>query len=95
MRIKPIALVPLILLGIAVPAVAASTFAAAIGPVLVGAVNPVHAGDATPPAMPADPDYHGAPYVGALTAPPAEAMNKDYPLCSATVSDDCRNPDGH
>lgn len=93
MRIKPIAMVPLILLAIAVPAVAASTFAAALGPAIM-VPAPTSANDPTPPAMPVDPNYYGTPYVGALTAPPAQAMNKDYPPCSATVTDGCRNPDG-
>jgi len=29
---------------------------------------------------------------GNLTAPPASAMNKTYPLCSRTVQDNCQNP---
>jgi hypothetical protein len=28
----------------------------------------------------------------AVPAPPAEAMNKTYPVCSRTVTDSCRNP---
>ncbi|WP_353227843.1 hypothetical protein [Novosphingobium sp.] len=43
-------------------------------------------------AMPADPDYHGRPYVGALTAPPLTAIDKDYPVCTATLRDGCINP---
>ena len=31
---------------------------------------------------------------GAMTAPPAEAMSKTYPVCSRTVKDSCRNPGG-
>ena len=31
---------------------------------------------------------------GARTAPPAAAMNKDYPKCSRTVTDNCMNPGG-
>lgn len=40
------------------------------------------------PAQPAGADR------GALTPPAAEAMNKDYPVCSRTVQDSCRNPGG-
>jgi hypothetical protein len=41
--------------------------------------------------MPADPAYHGGPYTGALTPPPAAAMDKTYPPCSATLHDNCIN----
>jgi hypothetical protein len=44
--------------------------------------------------MPADPGYQAGPYKGAMTAPPAEAANKTYPVCSRTVQDGCRNPGG-
>lgn len=55
--------------------------------------GPATANSPTAPAMPDDPSYHGAPYVGALTAPPADAMNKAYPTCSTRMQDECRNRD--
>ena len=55
---------------------------------------PATASSPVPPALPADPGYQAGPYKGALTAPPAEAMNKTYPLCSKTVQDSCRNRGG-
>jgi hypothetical protein len=36
----------------------------------------------------------GATADPAVSAPPAEAMNKTYPKCSRTVQDSCRNPGG-
>lgn len=54
--------------------------------------NPQVAAAPVAPAMPADPSYNAGPYKGALTAPPAEAMNKVYPLCTRTLQDSCRNP---
>jgi hypothetical protein len=54
--------------------------------------NPASADSPVPAAMPADASYHGGPYPGALTAPPQEAMNKNYPACSATIRDECVNP---
>jgi len=56
--------------------------------------NPVAAADPVPPATPADPGYQAGPYKGALTPPPAEAMNKVYPLCTKTLQDSCRNRGG-
>jgi hypothetical protein len=56
--------------------------------------NPTTANDPVAPAMPADPNYHAGPYKGAATAPPAEAANKVYPVCSKTVTDSCRNRGG-
>lgn len=56
--------------------------------------NPMAAADPVPPATPADPGYQAGPYKGALTAPPAEAMNKVYPLCTRKIQDSCRNPGG-
>jgi hypothetical protein len=53
--------------------------------------NPASAHEPVPPAQPADPRYQAGPYKGALTAPPAEAMGKAYPLCSKTVRDSCQN----
>ncbi|MFM6933169.1 MAG: hypothetical protein ACKOUT_13105 [Novosphingobium sp.] len=55
---------------------------------------PVAAADPVPPATPADPAYQAGPYKGALTAPPAEAMNKTYPVCTRKLQDSCRNPGG-
>jgi hypothetical protein len=31
---------------------------------------------------------------GNMTPPPAMAMNKSYPVCSRTVTDNCRNRGG-
>jgi hypothetical protein len=59
-----------------------------------GVPAPQTAEQSVPPAMPQDPGYQGGPYKGALTPPPATAMNKDYPVCSRTVQDNCRNRDG-
>jgi hypothetical protein len=59
-----------------------------------GVPDPQAAAQAVPPAMPADPGYQGGPYKGALTPPPATAINKTYPVCSRTVQDSCRNPGG-
>ncbi|HKX79611.1 MAG TPA: hypothetical protein VJM34_13920 [Novosphingobium sp.] len=56
--------------------------------------NPATANSPVPPAQPNDPTYHAGPYKGALTAPPPEAANKTYPVCSKTVTDSCRNPGG-
>ena len=57
-----------------------------------GVPNPQAANQAVQPAMPADPSYQGGPYKGAATPPPADAMNKEYPICGATVQDSCINP---
>lgn len=54
--------------------------------------NPQAAADPVAPAVPNDPTYIAGPYKGALTAPPAEAMNKVYPVCTRTRQDSCRNP---
>ena len=59
-----------------------------------GVPDPQMASQSARPAMPADESYEGGPYKGALTPPPATAMNKDYPVCSRTVKDSCRNPGG-
>jgi len=56
--------------------------------------NPATAGTPVPPAQPADPGYQAGPYKGALTQPPADAQAKDYPVCSKTVTDSCRNRGG-
>ncbi len=57
-----------------------------------GVPAPRTASQSARPAMPADPSYQGGPYKGALTPPPASAMNKDYPVCSSKVQDSCQNP---
>lgn len=54
--------------------------------------DPQTANDPVAPAMPADPNYRGAPYKGALTPPPPEAMNKTYPVCGGAIQDSCINP---
>jgi len=59
-----------------------------------GVPDPQMAQQSVRPAMPADPGYQGGPYKGALTPPPATAMAKDYPVCSKTVQDGCRNRGG-
>jgi hypothetical protein len=59
-----------------------------------GVPAPQTAEQSVPPAMPADPGYQGGPYKGALTPPPATAMNKDYPVCSRGQQDECRNRGG-
>jgi hypothetical protein len=59
-----------------------------------GVPNPQSANQAAQPAMPADESYQGGPYKGAKTPPPADAMGKDYPVCSRTVTDGCRNRGG-
>ena len=56
--------------------------------------DPMVAAEPVAPAMPADPSYNADPYKGALTAPPAEAMNKTYPVCTRKLQDSCRNPGG-
>jgi hypothetical protein len=53
--------------------------------------DPATADSPVPPAMPADPNYHAGPYVGALTPPPPEAMSKVYPRCSRKLQDNCTN----
>ena len=55
------------------------------------APDPVSAESSVRPAMPADPTYNAGPYKGALTAPPAEAMNKVYPVCTSRLQDSCVN----
>lgn len=57
-----------------------------------GVPAPKTASQDVPPAMPADESYQGGPYKGALTPPPASAMNKDYPVCTKDIQDSCRNP---
>ena len=53
--------------------------------------DPVTADSSVRPAMPVDPSYNAGPYKGALTAPPAEAMNKVYPVCTSRLQDSCVN----
>ncbi|WP_156842170.1 hypothetical protein [Novosphingobium aquimarinum] len=57
-----------------------------------GVPNPKMANQAVQPAMPATQQYQGGPYKGALTPPPADAMDKDYPICKGDVQDSCINP---
>ena len=59
-----------------------------------GVPDPQAASQAARPAMPADENYQGGPYKGALTPPPATAMEKNYPKCSKTVTDSCVNRGG-
>lgn len=54
--------------------------------------DPATANSPVPPAMPADPNYHAGPYMGALTPPPAQATDKVYPLCTSELQDSCVNP---
>ena len=56
--------------------------------------DPMAANDPVPPANPADASYSAGPYKGALTAVPAEAMNKTYPVCTKKIQDSCRNRGG-
>jgi hypothetical protein len=57
-----------------------------------GVPNPQMANQAVQPAMPAKQEYQGGPYKGALTPPPADAMNKEYPPCKGDMQDSCVNP---
>lgn len=53
--------------------------------------NPATAASPVPPTIPDAPNHRGGPYVGAMTTPPLQAMNKTYLLCSKTVQDSCIN----
>jgi hypothetical protein len=64
------------------------------GPATDTPPDPATADTPVAPAMPADPSYKAGPYKGALTAPPADAMNKTYPDCTRKIQDSCRNPGG-
>jgi hypothetical protein len=64
------------------------------GPATDTAPDPATADTPVAPAMPADPSYQAGPYKGALTAPPADAMNKTYPVCTRKLQDNCRNRGG-
>ena len=55
---------------------------------------PRSAGEAAPPAMPMDQNYHGDPYHGALAPPPPELKGKVYSTCGGALQDECRNPRG-
>ncbi|HWU03659.1 MAG TPA: hypothetical protein VN222_13045 [Novosphingobium sp.] len=57
------------------------------------APDPATANSPVAPSLPADPAYHGQPYMGALSAPPADALGKTYPLCHGAVQDECVNAD--
>ena len=59
-----------------------------------GVPNPQSANQAAQPAMPSDQSYQGGPYKGALTPPPADATDNTYPVCSRSVTDNCRNRGG-
>ena len=63
-------------------------------PASATAPDPASADASVAPAMPADAGYQAGPYKGALTAAPAEAMNKVYPWCTKTLRDSCRNRGG-
>lgn len=63
-----------------------------LGMPTTGVPAPQTAGQPVPPAMPADPSYQGGAYKGALTPPPASAMNKAYPVCTRKLQDNCQNP---
>ena len=54
--------------------------------------DPVTAGSAVQPSMPADTSYRAGPYKGALTPPPPQAMNQAYPVCTSKLRDSCVNP---
>ena len=56
--------------------------------------DPAMPTDAPPPPPPPRPVVTDSTPSGALTPPPADAMNKDYPVCSKTVQDNCRNRGG-
>lgn len=105
MRILSYAALPLLLMGSALSGAAYAQSVAQPGTVQVQAnprgdepvaasADPASANDPVPATQPSDPAYHAGPYAGALSAPPADAMNKTYPLCSARVQDSCRNADG-
>lgn len=49
---------------------------------------------ATSPVQAAPPASSADSSTGNMTAPPAEALNKKYPVCSKTVTDSCRNRGG-
>lgn len=56
-----------------------------------GAPAPQASG-AVPSATVTDPGSQGGQ--GALTPPPASAMDKEYPVCTRQIQDSCRNPGG-
>ena len=58
----------------------------------VAAPDPATANSPVAPSRPADPSYQGGSYVGAASPPPADAMNKTYPVCGHGVVDSCQNP---
>lgn len=100
MRIMSYAALPLLLMGSALSGAAHAQGTVQVQanprgdePVAASAA-PTTADDPVPATQPSDPSYHAGPYAGALSAPPADAMNKSYPVCSARVQDGCRNPGG-
>lgn len=62
--------------------------------------NAANARAAPPPASttvvddgdPATPAVVARNFPGNLTPPPASALNKDYPVCTARIQDSCQNP---
>ncbi|HEY6814575.1 MAG TPA: hypothetical protein VI168_03450 [Croceibacterium sp.] len=44
------------------------------------------------PAAPGRPETVVTNNPGNLTAPPPQAMNKTYPVCTRTLQDNCQNP---
>lgn len=45
-----------------------------------------------PSPAPGQPETVVTDNPGNLTAPPPQAFNKDYPVCSRTLKDNCQNP---
>lgn len=45
-----------------------------------------------PGEAPNEPDVIIEDHHGNLTPPPDEALNRDYPVCTAEITDECRNP---
>lgn len=45
-----------------------------------------------PADQPGEPDTLVTTHHGNLQPPPATALNKNYPLCTRELQDDCRNP---
>ena len=100
MRIMSYAALPLLLMGSALSgaAHAQGTVQVQANPrgdePVAASADPAAANDPVPATQPSDPGYHAGPYAGALSPPPADAMNKTYPVCSARVHDSCLNPGG-
>jgi hypothetical protein len=45
-----------------------------------------------PPVDPGEPATVVTTHPGNVTAPPPQAYNKTYPVCTAQLQDDCQNP---